>query len=389
MFDLEIQPWDIQQLYIYALLGDFTELSADNVSKCLINLTRDKWSIEYSCKILAKLERTGIISVSDIKFKELDVYNNSLEMQVSRKVHFMAPKGYNLRPSVIEEVKDRLSTEKTLVSFDDFILQWRIYASVEPFTGSIAAHIRCNDKEWFRRKVKHYLAMYAADKLYSPDGDDLQPYSEQLLAILEPLGSTKRTVSLQDIIPTIISSDPSFRLLESLVSLAQNEKLKILTLSLEAPVSLSGIPHVKAKLRQLELDNVTLLPGTPNDTKSNDNTSLVEVKLEGLYIFLYMQNKAPIQLKKLRVDNGLFNFMTYLFRNSNRKIGRGEINIIDGCKAYTDMTEIVRKCGFDSVLKEIFFQGTTSQTVLFMPKQLVNDSQYSIISNRFESSKTD
>lgn len=76
--------------------------------------------------------------------------------------------------------------------------------------------------------------------------------------------------------------------------------------------------------------------------------------------------------RKLRTDSTTHNFINYMLSHPRTRISHADIKIATGSK---DITELVRGCGFDRHLKEIFFPSTTEKTVLFDPSPVITPKQ--------------
>lgn len=89
-----------------------------------------------------------------------------------------------------------------------------------------------------------------------------------------------------------------------------------------------------------------------------------------------------VHIKKLRTDQGTYNFMQYLFTHQNKDIPLSVIQTeVEGCKSRIDLTELVRNCGFDKTLKSYFFPGTTKRKVHFVSRASIPSDIVSKLQN--------
>lgn len=114
---------------------------------------------------------------------------------------------------------------------------------------------------------------------------------------------------------------------------------------------------------------------------SSATNSYTILTLDGTNIVAIFPDGKKRIIKKLRTDLGTFNFMRYIFIHQNKDIPISVIQTeVKGCKSREDLTELVRNCGFDKVLKSYFFEGTTKRKVRFtsqasVPSDIVTQLQ--------------
>lgn len=108
-----------------------------------------------------------------------------------------------------------------------------------------------------------------------------------------------------------------------------------------------------------------------------------ELKIERNTVHIRLESGRRYRLKKLRTDNAPLNFINYMSAHPDTDIKRGVIQTtVDGCAQKTDMTELVRQCGFTSALlplKEAFFAGTTEQKVHLKSRVQLTNTQIHLI----------
>ena len=80
--------------------------------------------------------------------------------------------------------------------------------------------------------------------------------------------------------------------------------------------------------------------------------------------------------RKLRTDMAPHNFITYVMHHPRTYMSRHDIKEVTGS---SDITELVRNCGFDGKLKEIFFPSTTEQKVYFQPTTTLTEEQVKLL----------
>lgn len=90
-----------------------------------------------------------------------------------------------------------------------------------------------------------------------------------------------------------------------------------------------------------------------NDTP--DLTAEYAIKLINRAVALVQINtdkKMGRELKTLRTDGPQYNFMNYLLTHPKTVTTRADIHEnVEGCKSISDLTELVRHCGFNSCVR--------------------------------------
>jgi hypothetical protein len=93
-------------------------------------------------------------------------------------------------------------------------------------------------------------------------------------------------------------------------------------------------------------------------------------------IFAKLDGKDYRISRSLRANMPPHSFINHVMSHPRTHIGRADIKIATGS---SDITELVRACGFDRRLKMVFFPGTTEQSVYFNPSSILDTSQQKLL----------
>lgn len=92
--------------------------------------------------------------------------------------------------------------------------------------------------------------------------------------------------------------------------------------------------------------------------------------------FVMLSNGEKIQLKKFRTGSGPLDFMKYLLTNSGSTVTLTALRAdVATCRSRSDLTELVRECGFVKSLKQIFFPEMSGAKVRFEQSVPVTSAQ--------------
>ncbi len=367
------QFWDARLLYIYALLGGLVDTTEGQISFRILNLTNQQWSTEYCLRVLAKLENMSLIAVNDIIFDELQSYHNAIKRTgLPPSPHFMMTDPEQIKEFADKKMKKMPKATKTKTLYS--LVSGNGRFSDEDKHDCIKFRIVVKDKKWFKDKVEGYLQAYEREELFTPNMCDSAPFSDQVTRLLQVLGPSQHERQIELSSDSMDAFDPenSYRYLETLFSLTLKGVLHLTYMDLNQHYALSQ-PKIYVHYKLLSTEPVKQL--MHQTVKRQEAAHLAEIRMRNRQLFIELGSEGYALRQPFRTDSGLYNFMNHLLMNANEKLGRGIVNTLDGCKTFQDMTEIVRKCGFDPLLKDIFFPGTTKQVVFFSPKQLLTTEQ--------------
>lgn len=219
---------------------------------------------------------------------------------------------------------------------------------------SIANAVETADTRWFKDMVNSYIGYFQANRLFAPTGNSITLYAQHESRLLNKLGTSNATRDIKG-----NQSSNSKKFLETLLALAIKG---LITIESVKPIDETCQAFIATVRRT---DNAPLA-----------SVLFAEAKIDGTQILIGIKGKELFPIKSLRLDSGPYNFMHYLQSHTNQNIGIGDIQLIDGCQSYKDMPEVVRLQGFNKILKDIFFAGTSKKTVRFTPvKELLPKQQ--------------
>ncbi len=106
------------------------------------------------------------------------------------------------------------------------------------------------------------------------------------------------------------------------------------------------------------------------------------LKFDGNAIVIVLDSGEKIPLKTYRSGGALHEFMKHVINRPDKEIPRAVIQTeVEGCVTKQDMTELVRDCGFNRMLKIKFFPGTTANKVHFKSEALFSDTELQALKN--------
>lgn len=122
-------------------------------------------------------------------------------------------------------------------------------------------------------------------------------------------------------------------------------------------------PFVDLQFTDTEFENAVISYADRVTTDTSAHFARIVLGEDGL-VRVVMDDDIKYIVKKLRYEGAPYNFLRYILDNPNRNIDLTEVHDkVKGCKAKSDMTELVRQCGFSETLKVDFFTGTTKLKV--------------------------
>jgi hypothetical protein len=328
------QFWDYRLLFIYALCGGFVKAGKNEISDTICDLINANENFVYCMSLLAVLEKKELISATDLHAAKVirpQPKKDSAELQVSE-----------------EPQKQLLGT------------------------------IRIIEQHWFERVVKEYLTIFKQGLIFHPEIYDTVSYKAQKLEILSQL---KDADEMQEI---TASQNPQgaepFKFLETIFSMVDEGIVEIQSIK---PILFNLPKSFKKSTRDsLTMFEAMIKPLIRIDVIQQENGSpkesvptFAEAKIDGTQIYIGIKGEALVPLWRVRPDSGLYYFMHYLQSHTNQNIGIGDIQLLDGCKSYQDMTELVRNCRFNKQLKKLFFDGTSKKVVRFTPTKELSHEQ--------------
>jgi hypothetical protein len=219
---------------------------------------------------------------------------------------------------------------------------------------SIDNAIQTAETRWFKDMVSSYIEYFQTNHMFAPTGNSTTLYAQHETRLLNKLGTSG--------VPRDIKGNQS-----------SNSKKFLETLLAVASKRLITIEAIKPTDETCQVFAATV--------RRTDNAPLAsvlhaEAKIDGSQILIGIKGKELFPVKNLRIDSGPYNLMHYLQAHTNQNIGIGDIQLIDGCQSYKDLSEVIRLQGFNKALKDIFFEGTSKKTVRFTPvKELLPQQQ--------------
>ena len=310
------QLWDSRLLYIYALLGDF--ISKDEVItmrkiNSFINLPGNQY---YCLSMLAKLE-------NEAKIETLRVNIGSMPMHI--------PSSFKAKGK-LDKLIDVVQQEET-----------QVYVEV-----------RAVNSRWFYKMVESYLQAFRSDMLLIPIGEPAQPYALQKTNLISKLrhSAVNRGILLHQ-------AEASPRALETILSMALDGLVNIKSLQ---PKPVSQGFKFKTMMAMVKL---TEKAAQESEIYEEEPVTIAEAKIDGTQIYVGIKGMDLLPLYNVELDGGLYHFMHYMQGHTNKDVGIGDITLLDGCDKYDNLTEVVRFCHFNKILKDIFFRGTKRKNVRF------------------------
>ncbi|MDB5162583.1 MAG: hypothetical protein JWN28_190 [Candidatus Saccharibacteria bacterium] len=110
--------------------------------------------------------------------------------------------------------------------------------------------------------------------------------------------------------------------------------------------------------------------------------AIAYVRLDGNDIYVGVKNETEQQINRLRTDLPPYVFIHFLINHNGTEITRNTIKSLDGLGSISDLSELIRSCGFDKTLKDIFFPISSKDKVKFINNvPLYGDKIESFIEN--------
>lgn len=137
---------------------------------------------------------------------------------------------------------------------------------------------------------------------------------------------------------------------------------------------------IKQRLAQTDKP---VVPTTPSDIVSPDHAfnrkqslkATIVIMDNTIYVALEDEREYRIS-RQLRTDLPPLIFINHLLHHPRTSLSRHDVKEATGS---SDITELVRRCGFSKQLKKIFFPDTTEQNVYFQPAPIINESQVKLL----------
>ncbi len=219
---------------------------------------------------------------------------------------------------------------------------------------SIDSAVQTADTRWFKDMVNSYIEYFQSDRIFAPTGNSITLYAQHETRLLNKLGTSNTARDIKG-------------------NQSSNSKKFVETLLAVAIKGLIIIEAIKPTDETCQAFGATV---RRTDTAPLAQIMYAEVKIDGTRILIGIKGKELFPIKNLRVDSGPYNLMHYVQTHTNQNIGIGDIQLIDGCQSYKDLSEVIRLQGFNKELKDIFFAGTSKKTVRFTPvKELAPQQQ--------------
>lgn len=304
---------------------------------------------------------------------------------------------YNLG-DIYPKVADK--TPLTTVEVDT-LLKKRAVANIH-VTDYLRFRLAKINMQKFSDELTAYLTKYRQDELTTGGDTDPENFASQQLKLWAAVAKdtehgNKPTIKQTDLWQTPAGHETFWELI--LASQLLTGEIKVANMGyndtparvIEAGISsiarAGTVPFAKIIVVADKLEQSPALSDTPTTTKLHvvpiqapvphgarivmNDAGLIEIKLD---------DDTKYHVKKVRYEAAPYNFLRYLLDSPNRVVDITEIrDSVKGCKAKQDMTELVRQCGFNEVLKAGFFNGTTKERVRLTQSVTLSSSQLDLL----------
>jgi hypothetical protein len=324
--------------------------------------TEDVFGARY---VLEEMEENGIIKLSRLELSPglLNAY-----WEGEKGVHPLEVDGW-IFEDYYNPLKSLLESQKELHDLDEHIGLDRL---VE-LQGGILYYFEIPNQGTAKKMVDEYLDRFEADELQVSGAIEPWAYKKQE-AYLDKLISQKIldakdviSISGVDYYDNNDGSRKRFALAETVLNYQRKGLITVQNLGVDFSVPdypEEGIFYAK------------LLVNKPSEFAVHTQPKekmIVEAKIDGTQILIGITGEDMVPLWRVRSDSGSYNFMHYVQSHTNQNIGIGDIQLLDRCKTYSDLTEVVRNLHFNRELKKIFFDGTSKKNVRFTPTKSLNE----------------
>lgn len=244
-------------------------------------------------------------------------------------------------------------------------------------------------KEKAASDLKKYLLKWQNDELLSlstkrsDDAKNLKQVLLQAIADKLPRQSKPRIVA-SDIYDKISSDDQEMPFWELVLSLELLDN-KATVIYMDYDRRTDGMydenpqPLVDYELSDELIKHLKELPGSTlhptKHTDANDEARHYQAKIiiQSRIIYAKVDSGETIRIsRKQRADGKPSKFIEYMLSHPRTHISKHDIKYNVGS---SDITELVRGCGFTKELKEIFFPGTTEQSACFFSDPTIDSKQ--------------
>lgn len=101
------------------------------------------------------------------------------------------------------------------------------------------------------------------------------------------------------------------------------------------------------------------------------------------FVCVVLHDSEEYRIAPLQRGAAPYNFMQYLLANQSTDIDLDDVKEnVEGCRSVTNLTEIVRACGFDKSLKKAFFTKMSGGRINFNATVILNEGQMTALKNR-------
>lgn len=142
------------------------------------------------------------------------------------------------------------------------------------------------------------------------------------------------------------------------------------------------LPFAEINVRSGNLFYQAIQP--PKLKKFNPEISNARVIVkEHRFVCIVLNDGKEYQIAPLQRDAAPYNFIQYLLANQSTDIDLDDVKEdVPGCRSVTNLTEMVRACGFDKSLKKAFFTKMNSSRINFNANAILNEGQLTALKNR-------
>jgi hypothetical protein len=363
-----IQLWDERLIYVYALLSGQTTLTDKEIAQNILRLTNRTGNVVYCTDILAKLEAD----------KKIELVNLRLNLKSWHDHVKENPK--LLRPFANHEMSERIIhsvPHEDYESIPSLALFKQSKYNSDASRDSLHFDIQIKDQKGIINHLNSYLDTIRNNQIFMPQGENLLTYSNQKEILLRHLSKTKRgEISL----PRLLNNNVAT--LEVLLHLVSENAIKIN--KLEPPQSHTFTPvKFTAHIELISEPKVARDDASKIDDEDGKLWRMKVLVEDNGQVYISIEGYEPFIIKSLSLDGAFYGFMNYVYKHSGEPIDRQRL--IDYVSAIHDtpshrITELARNSGFDSVLKDYFFRGTTSQAVVFTKqKDIITEERAGLV----------
>ncbi len=223
-----------------------------------------------------------------------------------------------------------------------------------------------------------YLKKFKDDELTTGTVERLQNYAQQREALTSVMRSLYLTESYRQIINNqhlmISNFWELFYILHYLTrEIELTNNIGYHRTELAAGVyAITEWPYAEFTIIDTELREAV---ATSSSKKKDAHEASIIIEDRIIYVKLSDGKRYRIS-RKLRTNLAPHSFIEHVITHQRTRISRQDIKIVVGS---SDITELVRSCGFNKSLKAIFFPNTTEQEAYFLPQLKLTNEQIGVL----------